>query len=197
MYRRADKAMVSRVLGKGLLKTKVLLDEHLIFKHNMEICKFKENPGNHAPPTDSDCATRFAIVNKRSAHIYTHTNPDQSKKRRVVATDENEGDSEEEEDAGASKNDAKRDPNFRKDVAHRDRKCVVTGITNRYGGMGTSADNLWVGPGMEGAHIRGAHTAFIFVSTFLRLRPVSAANDLQTSINSQLEFRISNSKTPV
>jgi hypothetical protein len=68
MYRRADKAMVSRVLGKGLLKTKVLLDEHLIFKHNMEICKFKENPGNHAPPTDSDCATRFAIVNKRSAH---------------------------------------------------------------------------------------------------------------------------------
>jgi hypothetical protein len=86
-------------------------------------------------------------------YIYTHTNPDQSKKRRFVATDENEGDSEEEEDAGASKNDAKRDPNFKKDVAHRDRKCVVTGITNRYGGMGTSADNLWVGPGMEGAHI--------------------------------------------
>jgi hypothetical protein len=44
---------------------------------------------------------------------------------------------------------------------------------------------------------RGAQTAVIFVSTFLRLRLVSAANDLQISINSQLEFRISNSKTPV
>ncbi|KAA8896327.1 hypothetical protein FN846DRAFT_910765 [Sphaerosporella brunnea] len=153
LYRRADKAMVSRVLGKDLLKTKVHLGEHLIFKHNMELCKFKESPGNHPPPTDSDCATRFKIVNKKSAQIYTHTNPDQSKKRRFVVTDEDDGESEGEEDAGAGKNDAKRDSNFKKIVAHRDRKCVVTGIANRYGGMGTSADNLWVGPGIEGAHI--------------------------------------------
>jgi hypothetical protein len=44
---------------------------------------------------------------------------------------------------------------------------------------------------------RGAQTAFILFSTFLDLRPVSAANDLQTSINGQLEIRISKSKTPV
>jgi hypothetical protein len=43
---------------------------------------------------------------------------------------------------------------------------------------------------------RGAQTAFILFSTFLDLRPVSAANDLQTSINGQLEIRISRSKTP-
>jgi hypothetical protein len=45
--------------------------------------------------------------------------------------------------------------------------------------------------------IRGAQTAFILFSTFLHLRPVSAANDVQTSINGGLEIRISNSKTPV
>jgi hypothetical protein len=44
---------------------------------------------------------------------------------------------------------------------------------------------------------RGAQTAFILFSTFLDLRPVSAANDLQTSINGRLEIGISNSKTPV
>jgi hypothetical protein len=45
--------------------------------------------------------------------------------------------------------------------------------------------------------IRGAQTAFILFSTFLDLRPVSAANNVQTSINSRLEIRISKSKTPV
>jgi hypothetical protein len=45
--------------------------------------------------------------------------------------------------------------------------------------------------------IRGAQTAFILFSTFPDLRPVSAANDLQTSINGRLEIRISKSKTPV
>jgi hypothetical protein len=45
--------------------------------------------------------------------------------------------------------------------------------------------------------IRGAQTAFILFSTFLYLRPVWAANDLQISINGRLEIRISNSKTPV
>jgi hypothetical protein len=44
---------------------------------------------------------------------------------------------------------------------------------------------------------RGAQTAFILFSTFLDLRPVSAANELQTSINGRLEIRISKSKTPV
>jgi hypothetical protein len=43
----------------------------------------------------------------------------------------------------------------------------------------------------------GAQTAFIRFSTFLDLRPVSAANDLQTSINGRLEIRIYKSKTPV
>jgi hypothetical protein len=43
----------------------------------------------------------------------------------------------------------------------------------------------------------GAQTAFIHFSTFLDLRPVAAANDLQTSINGRLETRISKSKTPV
>jgi hypothetical protein len=46
-------------------------------------------------------------------------------------------------------------------------------------------------------HRRGAQTAFILFSTFLDLRPVSAAHDLQTSINSRLEIRISKSKTPI
>jgi hypothetical protein len=44
---------------------------------------------------------------------------------------------------------------------------------------------------------RGAQTAFILILTFLDLRPVSAANDLQTSINGRLEIRLSKSKTPV
>jgi hypothetical protein len=44
---------------------------------------------------------------------------------------------------------------------------------------------------------RGAQTAFILFSTFLDLRPVSAANDLQASKNGRLEIRISKSKTPV
>jgi hypothetical protein len=44
---------------------------------------------------------------------------------------------------------------------------------------------------------RGAQTAFILFSTFLDLRPVSAANELQTSINGRLEIRIFKSKTPV
>jgi hypothetical protein len=39
--------------------------------------------------------------------------------------------------------------------------------------------------------------AFILFSTFLDLRPVSAANDLQTSINGRLEIQLSKSKTPV
>jgi hypothetical protein len=43
----------------------------------------------------------------------------------------------------------------------------------------------------------GAQIAFIPFSTFLDLRPVSAANDLQTSINGRLAIRISKSKTPV
>jgi hypothetical protein len=34
-------------------------------------------------------------------------------------------------------------------------------------------------------NIRGAQTAFILFSTFLDLRPVSAAHDVQTSINSR------------
>jgi hypothetical protein len=38
---------------------------------------------------------------------------------------------------------------------------------------------------------RGAQTAFILFSTFLDLRPVSAATAAQTSINSCLEIRIS------
>jgi hypothetical protein len=48
-----------------------------------------------------------------------------------------------------------------------------------------------------GAANRGAQTAFILFSTFLDLRPVSAALDVQTFINSRLEIRISKSKTPV
>jgi hypothetical protein len=43
----------------------------------------------------------------------------------------------------------------------------------------------------------GAQTAFILLSTFLDLRPVSAANDLQTSINGRLEIRMSKTKTPI
>jgi hypothetical protein len=46
-------------------------------------------------------------------------------------------------------------------------------------------------------YIRGAQTAFILFSTFLDLRPVSAANDLQASKNGRLEIRISKSKMPV
>jgi hypothetical protein len=45
--------------------------------------------------------------------------------------------------------------------------------------------------------IKGAQTAFILFSTFLDLRPVWAASDLQISINGRLEIRISKSKTPV
>jgi hypothetical protein len=48
-----------------------------------------------------------------------------------------------------------------------------------------------------GPLVRGAQTAFILFATFLDLRPVSAANGLQTSINGWLEIRISKSKTPV
>jgi hypothetical protein len=48
-----------------------------------------------------------------------------------------------------------------------------------------------------GHHLSRAQTAFILFSTFLELRPVSAAHDVQTSINSRLEIRISKSKTPV
>jgi hypothetical protein len=44
---------------------------------------------------------------------------------------------------------------------------------------------------------RGAQTAFILFSTFLDLRPVSAAHDVQTSINCRLKIRISKSKTPI
>jgi hypothetical protein len=44
---------------------------------------------------------------------------------------------------------------------------------------------------------RGAQTAFILFSMFLDSRPVSAAHDVPTSINSRLEIRICKSKTPV
>jgi hypothetical protein len=50
---------------------------------------------------------------------------------------------------------------------------------------------------IAGTESRGAQTAFILFSTFLDLRPVSAAHDVQTSINSRLEIQISKSKMPV
>jgi hypothetical protein len=45
--------------------------------------------------------------------------------------------------------------------------------------------------------IRVAQTSFILFSTFLYLRPVSAASDSHRWTYGVLEIRISNSKTPV
>jgi hypothetical protein len=60
------------------------------------------------------------------------------------------------------------------------------------------SDGVWWGYVVAAVMaIRGAQTAFILFSTFLELRPVLAAHDVQTSINSRLESRISKSKTPV
>jgi hypothetical protein len=49
----------------------------------------------------------------------------------------------------------------------------------------------------DSIHRRGAQTAFIRFSTFLDLRPVSAANVAQTLMDSQLEILSSNRRTPL
>jgi hypothetical protein len=61
----------------------------------------------------------------------------------------------------------------------------------RWNGRNSKKSWFWVPP------IGPLRRAFILFSTFLDLRPVLAAKDLQTSIDGRLEIRISKSKTPV
>ena len=97
-----------------------------------------------------------------------HTNPDGRKKRKTTS-----------DNSAAGIAGSKRNPKFKEEVANRDRACVATSIHNRYGGMGTAIDNIWVGPGIEVAHILPWARPGLMVQTLRKLILAQRAKELE------------------